>query len=305
MRQLACIFIAGPTAIGKTRLSVELARRTGGEIISADSMQAYKGMRILSQAPTVSEKKRVKHHLLEFLDPRREYSVAAFRSSATRIIASIIRRKSVPIIVGGSGLYVKGLIDGLFPSPPADQKFRSSMRRFISRNGATKLHEKLLRIDPAAAKTIHPNDARRIIRALEVHHSTGRTMTELKSQTHGLKDHYRIKIFALTRPRNEIYNRIEERIDRMFDGKVLAEVKRLKKKKLSKTAKAVLGYKEIAGYLDGEYDLQSAKSLMKMNTRRFAKRQLTWFKADKRIKWIDLSKASTGVAVRRMAKGAK
>ncbi len=305
MRQLACVFIVGPTAIGKTRLSVELARRIGGEVISADSMQAYKGMRTLSQAPTALEKKRVRHHLVEFLDPCKEYSVAAFRDLATQIITSIIKRKKVPIIVGGSGLYVKGLIDGLFPSKPADRKFRAAMGKFASKYGSGLLHEKLSRIDPYAAGLIHPNDTRRIVRALEVHHSTGRTMTELKSQTHGLKDRYKIKIFALTRPRDEIYNKIEKRIDRMFIEKVLAEVKRLKKKKLSKTAKAVLGYKEITGYLNGEYDLGDAKSLMKMNTRHFAKRQLTWFKGDKRIKWIDLSRTSARKVVRRMAKGAK
>lgn len=305
MRRLTLLFIVGPTAIGKTRFSIKLARRIKGEIISADSMQAYKGMRILSQAPSIAEKKEAKHHLTEFLDPRKVYSVASFISRAAGTIDSIIKRKKIPIVVGGSGLYVKGLIDGLFPSQPADIKFRKVMEKLVLKYGSPKLHERLSKIDPASAEKIHPNDARRIIRALEVYHSTGRTMTELRRETRGLKDLYRIKIFALTRPRDEIYKGIEERVDRMFDQKVVSEVKRLRKKRLSKTAKAVLGYKEITGYLDGSYDIDTARSLMKMNTRRFAKRQMTWFRADKRIKWFDLSKKSEAEAIKKIIKEIK
>lgn len=301
----AIIFIVGPTAIGKTRLSIELAPRINGEIISSDSMQVYKGMRTLSQAPGAPERKKVRHYLVGILDPRKEYSVAAFKARSTRLIASIIKRGKVPIVVGGSGLYTKALIDGLFPSPGGDLKFRSSMQKAVLAHGAKILHERLAGIDPQAAKTIHPNDARRIIRALEIYHSTGKTMTELKFRTRGLKDHYDIRIFGLTRPREEIYKDIETRVDRMFDGPVLDEVKRLKRKRLSKTAKAVLGFKEIMGYLDGEYDLERAKAILKRNTRRFAKRQLTWFRADSRIRWFDLARTSEEVVVRKIAKEAR
>ena len=293
------IFIVGPTAVGKTALAIAFARRAGGEIISCDSMQVYKGMALVSQAPTLQERRTVRHHLVGILDPRREYSVASFRKSATACIASVIRRGKVPIVVGGSGLYVKALIDGLFPSPKADVKFRARMTAFAKRHGSKRLHGRLAKIDPASAAAIHPNDTRRVIRALEIHHATGRTMTELKAKTKGLAEHYDIMLYGLTAPREKIYKRIDERVDRMFTGGVVNEVRRLAKKKLSKTAAAALGVKEIRGYLTGEYDREAATSLLKMNTRRFAKRQLTWFRADKRIRWFDMTKISKkGIAGR-------
>jgi len=286
------IFIVGPTAIGKTNLSIRLARRINGEIISADSMQIYRGMKILSQAPTHAEKNKIRHHLTETLDPRREYSAAIFRNKASAIIDSIRKRKKIPIVVGGSGLYVKSLVDGLFPAPEADPIFRKKMEGFVSRYGSRRLHKKLSKIDPEAAGKIHPNDARRIIRALEIYNSTGKTMSELKQKTKGLKEAYNIKMFGLTGPREDIYSRIDSRIDHMFGSGILGEVRKLKRKHLSKTAKAVLGFKELSGYLDAEYDLDTARSLMKTNTRHFAKKQLTWFEADKRIKWFDVNKLS-------------
>jgi len=295
------IFIVGPTAIGKTGLAVKLAKKTRGEIISCDSMQIYKGMDILSQAPSKDDRRSVRHHLVGLLDPDKEYSAAAFRREAGRIIDLIRRRKKVPIVAGGSGLYVKALVDGLFSSPKADLKFRKKMAALASRHGTGRLHARLAAVDPAAAERIHPNDARRIIRALEVYHSTGRTMTELKAGTKGLAGCYRIKLFGLTGPREEIYSAIETRVDRMFAGGILREVKRLKQKKLSKTAKAVLGFKEVSGYLDGKYDLDTARYLLKRNTRHFAKRQLAWFRADKRIKWFDMSRLSEAAAVKRIA----
>jgi tRNA dimethylallyltransferase len=313
MRRIDVIFIVGPTAIGKTRIASGLAGRIGAQIISADSMQVYKKMRILSQAPTAKEKNRARHHLVEFLDPGKEYSVADFRNKATRIINFVSKKGKLPIVVGGSGLYLRALVDGLFPSPPADMKFRKKMERFILKYGSGRLHERLLKIDPDAAKTIHPNDARRIIRALEIHHLTGRTMTDLKNETRGLKDRYNIKIFGLVKSRQEMYEDIESRTDRMFDAGVVKEVEKLKKMRLSRTAAAVLGYKEISGYLDEKYDLETAKSMMKMNTRRFSKRQMTWFRADKRIHWFDVGKISEkGIireimreAMRKMVKGYK
>jgi tRNA dimethylallyltransferase len=306
MRRIAnkVIFIVGPTAIGKTDFAVQLAKRINGEIISADSMQAYKAMRILSQAPSPAQKKKVKHHLVEFIDPKREYSVAVFIKEASRHIGSIIAHGKTPVVVGGSGLYVKGLIDGLFPSPEADLSFREKMKNFAARNSSRKLHARLARIDPESAKKIHPNDLRRIIRALEIYNSTGKTMTQLKANTHGLKDKYKIRIFGLTRPREDIYSHIDARVDKMFRAPIIAEVKRLRRRCLSRTAKMALGFGEISGYLDGLYDKQAAIDMLKMNTRRFAKRQLTWFKSDKRIKWFDLSKAGNSVIIKKVAKGA-
>lgn len=292
------IFIVGPTAIGKTAIAVKLAHKIDGEIISSDSMQVYKGMQVLSQAPSRKEKEGISHRLTSIIDPQKEYSVASFRIAATKAIVSAIKRKKKPIVVGGSGLYVKALIDGLFPSPEADEVFRAKMNRFVAKHGSPALHKKLASIDPDSAGHIHPNDARRIIRALEIFNSTGKTMTEHKEETKGLKDEYDIRIYGLKAPRETIYKNINSRVDRMLDEGAVTEVMRLKKKNLSKTARAVLGYKEIAGYLEGEYDFEFARELMKKNTRNFAKRQLTWFGADKRIRWFDVTKQSAGAIIK-------
>ena len=301
----AVILIVGPTAIGKTRLSVKLAKRINGEIVSADSMQVYKGMRVMSQAPCQSEMCGVKHHLVLTMDPSAEYNVSNFGKKATDAIRSIVRRGKMPIVVGGSGLYIRALVDGLFPSPEADAKFRNKTERFIKKYGSRRAHKKLSKIDPESAARIHPNDARRIIRALELFNVTGRTMTELKRDTKGLKDEFRIKIFGLIRPREDMYRLIEERVERMFASGMVREVKKLLKGRVSKTSSACLGIKEVAGYLKGEYDLASANELLRMNTRRFAKRQLTWFRADDRIRWIDLEKVSSQRALDIMVREVK
>lgn len=284
------IFIVGPTAIGKTSLAVKLARVIRGEIISCDSMQVYKGMSILSQSPGKEKFKKAGYHLIRFLSPEKEFSVAVFLKKSNSLVAAILKRGKIPIFAGGTGLYVKALIDGLFPSPEADNTFRKKMYNYAGRYGSKRLHEKLKKIDPASARLIHPNDTRRIVRALEIQYTTGKTMTELKNNTKGLEGKYDIKVFGLTAPREKIYSNINERVDRMFAEGVTGEVKRLSKKKLSKTARAILGFKEILSFLKGECDMPAAKELMKRNTRRFAKRQLTWFRADKRIKWFDVSR---------------
>ena len=296
------IFIVGPTAIGKTGLAIKLAGRIRGEIVSADSMQAYKGMRILSQAPAAAQRKMIRHHLVGHVSADKEYSVAIFINEASRAITSILKRGHVPIVVGGSGLYVKGLVEGLFPAPVAVPEFRKRLQKYAAKNGSPKLHSKLADIDPGSASTIHPNDSRRVIRALEIYEYTGRTMTELKASTRGLKDTYDIRLFGLTAPREEIYSRIDERCDKMLTDGIVREVSVLKKKKLSKTASGVLGLKEISGYLKDEYDLEEAIKMLKMNTRRFAKRQLTWFRPDRRIMWFDVSRVSQGEIVKKMIK---
>ena len=277
------IFIVGPTAAGKTAVAVRLARRIGGEIVSCDSMQIYRRMPILSQSPSARDRKAVRHHLVSALDPSREYSAAAYVRSATAAIESIIRRGKVPIVAGGTGLYAKALIDGLFPSPKADAPFRTKMRSYALRYGNERLHGKLAKADPGAARLIHPNDTRRVIRALELHRSTGKTTAELKAGTRGLKDRYDIRIFGIAMPRHRLYAAINARVDRMIALGALGEVKRLRKRKLSKTSRAVLGFKELSSCLDGKAGLAASIEKMKMNTRRFAKRQLCWFGADGRI----------------------
>jgi len=273
-----------------------------GEIISCDSMQIYKGMDILSQTPSRSDRRLVKHHLVNLLSPDKEYSAAVFIKRAAPIIKSILKIGKTPIVVGGSGLYIKALIYGLFPSPAADMKFRKNMQRFAARHGLSRLHKRLMEIDPDCASRIHANDVRRIIRALEIFHSTGRTMTELKSATKGLGDVYDIKLFGLKAKRSSIYSRIDERVDKMFADGIVKEVRRLTRKKLAMTSKEALGLKEITGYLDGEYEAEYAKDMLKMNTRRFAKRQLTWFRKNKRIKWFDVERNSEAKIIANITK---
>lgn len=302
VKEETLIFIVGPTATGKTSLAIKLARRIKGEIISCDSMQVYKGMNILSQSPSPAETKRVKYHLIRFLSPEKEFSAAAFVKKSVKLINGITRLKKTPIIVGGTGLYVKGLIDGLFPTPEADMAFRKKMYDYANRHGSGRLHKKLKKIDEASAAIIHPNDTRRIVRALEIWHSTGKTMTELKKETKGLIAEYNIKIFALKAPREMLYSNINKRVDLMFSDGILPEVRRLSKKKLSKTAKAALGIKEIVSCLEGQRSIEEAKEIMKRNTRRYAKRQLTWFRADKRIIWFDITKLSKEAIISRIRK---
>ena len=296
------IFIVGPTAVGKTRLALKLARRINGEIISCDSMQIYKGMDILSQSPNPAQTGKIRYHMVRFLNPAKEYNAASFRNGAAASIDDIIERKKIPIIAGGTGLYVKGLIDGLFPAPEADLKFRKSLYDYASRYGAGRLHKKLERIDPESAELIHPNNVRRVVRALEIWHSTGRTMTELKRSTKGIAGKYSIKIFGLIASREKIYSDINDRVEKMFEDGVIDEVKRLSSKRLSPTAKAALGLKELLGYLKGKSSLERVKDLMKQNTRRYAKRQLTWFRADGRIRWFDVEAMDSGRIVDAIAK---
>ncbi|MBP7055455.1 MAG: tRNA (adenosine(37)-N6)-dimethylallyltransferase MiaA [Candidatus Omnitrophica bacterium] len=298
------IFIVGPTATGKTRLGIRLARRLHSEIISADSMQIYKGMSIISQAPTKLERRLVRHHMVGFVDPIGEFSVAHFCKKAVRIIKSALRNRDSAVVVGGSGLYIKALIDGIFPSPEADLAYRDRLYKYAIRNGSPKLHEKLETIDPESAGKIHPNDTRRIVRALEIYHSTGKTKTELVAETKGLKDEYDVFVFGLNKPRENLYSDIEDRVDKIFSEGAVSEVKRLLKKDLSRTASAILGFKEISGHLNGDYGLDEAKELLAKNTRNFAKRQLTWFRADKRIKWFDVSRLSDAEIIKKILKEA-
>ena len=288
------VFLAGPTAVGKTAVSIHLARLLNAEIISCDSMQVYKGMDIGTGKPLLSKLRQVQHHMISIVSPLRNFSVADFRNKAIDCIKLIEARDKKVIFAGGTALYMKALIDGLFPSPRADYALRRELLGKEKLNGIGYLHKELYKVDRPSAKLLHPNDTRRIIRALEVYIKTGMPMSVLKKRTKGLKQKYDIKIFCLNRDRQELYRMIEDRINRMFRKGLLAECKKLKKKRLSMTAKKALGYKEIFDYLDNKINLKDAKELIKKNTRNFAKRQLSWFRNDKRIEWIDVDKKSPG-----------
>jgi len=301
------IFIVGPTASGKTELSVMLAEKIDGEIISADSMQAYKGMEIISQAPAKSEQKKARHHLIGFLKAREEYSAALFSKKAGKIIQGILKNGKIPIVTGGSGLYVRALLDGIFPSKGKSEALRKKLRTEAAKKGALFLHRKLEKLDPFSARKIHPNDLKRVIRALEIRELEKKTKFDLEKETKGIKDKYDIVIFGLVMDREKLYRKIHERVDSMFRRGLVREAKKLMKLNMSITSKKALGIKQVEGYLSGNYGLEHAVEILKRDTRRLAKRQITWFRPDKRIIWLDLSrmhKAMTIHFMRETIKGA-
>lgn len=282
------IFLVGPTAIGKTGIAFELTKLIECEIISCDSMQVYRGMNVGTSKPAKALLDSIPHHLIDIVDPSEEFSVAQFRDLAIKAIEDIISRRKTPLLVGGSGLYVKVLIDGIFEAPATDRQLRDRLQAEADEFGVEVLYGRLKGIDAESALKIHPNDLRRIIRALEVYEKAKAPISELKKNTVGLSDRYEVRIFGLKMERAYLYKKIDERVELMFAGGLVNEARNLLEGRLSLTASQALGYKEVFGYLRGEYDIEETKRLVKRNTRHFAKRQLTWFRRDKRIEWIML-----------------
>lgn len=282
------IFLAGPTAAGKSEAAVYLAQKTRGEIISCDSMQVYKGMEIISSQPADRLKKKIPHHLIGIVSPEKEYNASKYRDQALKKVREIISKDKLPIFAGGTGLYMSVVIDGIFKLKSEDRLIRQKLYREAERSGSHQLYHRLKKIDPEAALKIHPNDLRRIVRALEVFEVTGKQISLLQRRRKGMIDKYEVKIFCLRMQRDELNQRIEERIKEMFKNGLLDEVKELLKLKLSRTAGLAIGFRELKGYLNGEYDFQEARRQMIHNTQSYAKRQMTWFRKDKRIKWIDI-----------------
>jgi len=280
------IFLVGPTAIGKTGISFELAKLIECEIISCDSMQVYRGMDLGTSKPAKVLLDSIPHHLIDIIEPSEEFSVARFRSLAEKAIEEILFRGKTPLLVGGSGLYVKVLIDGIFEAPTTDRELRERLQQEAEEFGTGILYRRLQEVDGDSAGKIHANDLRRIIRALEVYEKSKTPISELKKKTSGLSGKYDIRIFGLNMERAALYRRIDERVDLMFSEGLVSEARALLEGNLSLTASQALGYKETFGYLRGEYDLEEAKRLVKRNTRHFAKRQLTWFRRDERVEWI-------------------
>ncbi|MDD5154998.1 MAG: tRNA (adenosine(37)-N6)-dimethylallyltransferase MiaA [Candidatus Omnitrophica bacterium] len=280
------VFIVGPTGIGKTETAVLLAKKIKAEIVSCDSMQVYKHMDILTSKPGLKLRKLIPHHLVDIVPPAKEYNVSVYRKAAVKKIKDILKRGKVPLLAGGTGHYMSVLIDGIFKAVVADQNIRGRLYKEAARKGSGYLYESLQKIDPQAASKIHPNDVKRIVRALEVFKATGKPISELQKDRKGLSEDYDIRIFCLDTQRPRLYRRIEKRVDEMFKQGLVGEVKKLLKLKLSRTASYAIGIREIKGYLEGWYDLEEAKRLIKRNTRLYAKRQLTWFRKDKRIQWI-------------------
>lgn len=288
MKKPKVIFLVGPTAMGKSDIAVHLAKKIKGEIISCDSMQVYRRMNILTSKPSVSLRRKVAHHLIDILSAQKEYNVARYRQEAIGKVKEVVRRGRIPLFVGGTGLYLSCLIDGIFQAKAENKKIRQRLYRQAESKGSHYLYERLKKKDPRAASKIHPNDTRRIVRALEVFNVTGKPISQLQKERKGLADEYAIRIFGLNMDRPCLYKRIDARVDKMFRKGLLSEVKKLLKQKISKTASCAIGIKELKGYFDGEYNLEEAKRLMKRNSRLYAKRQLTWFRKDKRIEWIEV-----------------
>ncbi len=287
------IFIVGPTAVGKTEAACFLAEAINAEIISCDSMQIYKGMDILTAKPSSILRKKVPHYLISEIAPSKEYNVAAYRKKALSKIKAIIKKGKTPIFVGGTGLYVNMLVDGIFDVKTEDENVRNRLYALAQKKGSIYLYEKLRKSDPQAAGKIHPNDTKRIIRALEVLEVSGKPISELQKERIGLSAEFDIDIFCLDMDRDALYRRIDGRVDKMFKMGLVKEVKNLLRRRISKTASCAIGIKEVKGYLDSLYDLNEAKRLVKRNTRWYAKRQLTWFRKDKRVIWIRVKDKET------------
>jgi tRNA dimethylallyltransferase len=297
-RILTCIL--GPTAIGKTAVAVKLAQRIDAEIVSLDSRQIYRQMDIGAAKPTLEEQRAVRHHLISCVDVGQPFSVADYQRLADAAIADIQNRGKRVLVVGGAGLYFRALVDGLFDGPGADPAVRARLQREAEEKGGRALYERLRKYDPEAAERIHPNNRSRVIRALEVYELTGRPISAFQTQWDEAKPRYIFRAFGLNMPRWLLYARIEKRVDEMVAAGLVAEVKKLLEQGYPRDSAAMqgFGYKEFIEHLDGQRTFEEAIGLLKQNTRRFAKRQLTWFRKDPRIEWIDVSRfESTAAAV--------
>lgn len=282
------LFVVGPTGSGKSDLSFRLAKRLRGEIISADSMQVYRGMNIGTDKPSRWKRHRLPHHLLDVISPSEEFSVYEYRKRVLDLFEAIHRRKRLPVVAGGTGLYVKGLVDGISPQPGKDEALRQKLRCLAQERGSGFLYERLQKEDPAVATRIHPRDEKRIIRALEVLEISGRKLSDWEKETVSLERMgYRYWMIGIRWRRDELYERIDQRVDQMFRKGLLREARKLWQKALSLTARQAIGYRELFTYFEDRLSLEGAKAQIKQHTRNLAKRQMIWFKRDTRIQWLD------------------
>lgn len=295
IKPIPVLVVAGPTAVGKTEFAINLAKKTGGEIIGCDSMQIYKFMDIGSAKPTVEERREVPHHLIDFVDPRNEFSVARYQNLARTAIEGIDNRGNIPIISGGTGLFLDSIIyDMDFSQKPEGGIFnrrRDELFKVSENHGNEALHDILVKLSPETAAKIHPNNVKKVVRAIEVLENGG-NIPDYKSVQRKKFYKYDTKMFCLTRDRNELYDRINKRVDVLMNKGLLGEIENLLKMGLSEKQISMkgIGYKELFSYLNGETDLEEAVRLIKRNTRRFAKRQLTWFRRYDNMEWINLSR---------------
>lgn len=284
-KKIKVLVIGGPTGSGKSDLAVRLAEEIGGEIVNADSMQVYRGMNIGTAKPPSEDLARVPHHLLDMVSPDQDFTASDFRREAAAVIADIDRRGGKAIVVGGTGLYIRALLDGLVDSPTGDPELR---RQFDGLPG-DELLGRLALVDPETAKRLHPNDRVRLVRALEVYQQTGRPISAFRSEHAFSGDHYCALKIAIRVERQELYRRIELRVEKMLRDGLVDEVRSLLAMGYSRDMKSMrsIGYKEIAASLAGEMMLDEAVTLIKRDTRRYAKRQMTWFGRENEIYWLE------------------
>ncbi|MCR5584351.1 MAG: tRNA (adenosine(37)-N6)-dimethylallyltransferase MiaA [Lachnospiraceae bacterium] len=297
------VIIAGPTAVGKTKISIDLAKRINGEIISADSMQVYKGMDIGTAKITKDEMQGIPHHLIDILDPHEDFNVVEFAKRAKEAVKEIQSKDRIPVVVGGTGFYIQALLYDIdFTENDNDMSFRHSLEEEAKEKGSEALHSRLKEVDPEAAESIHPNNVKRVIRALEFYEKSKGKISdhnkEQRSKTSPYDHHY----FALTYERSIIYDRIEKRIDLMLEQGLVDEVKRLLESGVERSNVSMqgLGYKEIAAFLANEITFDEAVYILKRDTRHFAKRQITWLKREPDVVWFDKSVMSDEEILRKM-----
>ena len=283
------IVICGPTASGKTALSIEVAKKINGEIISCDSMQIYKDMNIGTAKPTKEEMGEIKHYLIDYVLPTERYSVAEYKKDAKKAIKEVIEKGKTPIIVGGTGLYVDSLIYEIeYPEIKFDEEYRKKLEKEVEEEGLEKLYEKAKKIDPIAIQKISKTDKKRILRVLEIYHATGKTKTEQEIISRQKEPEYDYKVYGLLWDRQKLYDRINLRVDIMIEQGLIEEVKTiLKKYSKFPTAMQGLGYKEVVQYLNKEITKEEMIEKIKQETRRYAKRQMTWFRKNKQTIWLN------------------
>ena len=289
MQKSKVIVICGPTASGKTALSIALAKKINGEIVSCDSMQIYKDMDIGTAKPTIEEMQGIKHYLIGYVSPEQRYSVADYKKDAKKAIKEILEKGKIPIVVGGTGLYIDSLIYEIeYQDIKLDEQYRKQLEDEVKEKGLEELYKKAKIIDEKAMEKISPTDKKRILRVLEIYHATGKTKTEQEIESRKKEVEYDYKVYALNWDRQKLYDRINKRVDIMIEQGLIQEVKQiLEKYSTFPTAMQGLGYKEVVDYLNGIYTKEEMVEKIKMETRRYAKRQLTWFRKNKQTIWLN------------------
>lgn len=284
------IVLTGPTAVGKTSLSISLAKAVNGEIISADSMQVYKKMDIGSAKIRLEEMQGVKHYLVDVLDPEEEFHIVKFQQMAKEAMEEIYAKGKIPILVGGTGFYIQAVTRDIdFTEAEQENSYRTELEALAEEKGAEYLHEMLRKVDPASADSIHANNVKRVIRALEFYHQNGTPISAHNEEQKKQVSPYDLAYFVLNAPRDILYERIDKRVDQMMDEGLVKEVEELRNDGCHRGMVSMqgLGYKEILAYLEGEYPLEEAVRILKRDTRHFAKRQLTWFRRESDVIWVD------------------